>query len=67
MIENITREEKLDALEYMAEMIKILPYHNGRLNPCQVYLLLLYKQEMAKLNEEEKPKVKRGRKPKQAL
>jgi hypothetical protein len=59
-----TREEKIDALEYMAEMIKALPYHNGRLNPCQVYLLLLYKQEMAKLNEEPKTKTKRGRKPK---
>jgi len=63
MIEQITREEKLDALEHMAEMIKILPYQNGRLNPCQVYLLLLYKQEMAKLKEDESLKTKRGRKP----
>ena len=61
MITEITREEKLDALEELLETIKGMPYHQGRLNPCQTYLLLLYKREVANLTEE-KPKTKRGRK-----
>jgi len=61
-----TREEKLDALEELLETIKSMPYHNGHLNPSQAYLLLLYKREVANVVNEDKPKVKRGRKPKTA-
>jgi hypothetical protein len=62
-----TREEKLDALEELLKTVKRMPYRNGRLNPTQAYLLLLYKREVANINNEDKPTVKKGRKPKAAV
>lgn len=59
-----TREEKLDALDELLETVKRMPYHNGRLNPSQAYLFLLYKREIANIVNEDKPKAKRSRKPK---
>jgi len=63
MIVEITREEKLDALEELLETIKRMPYRQGRLNPCQTYLLLLYKREITLITGENL-KVKRKKKTK---